>query len=249
MTFLTDMMKKKYSGEEIFAVLVESDQDRKRRRVLAIVTETVEAHRLQKMRDLLTFDKLATWRRMNGFDRVADGEDNWSHGPRLLPPTPEEYTVDLWCKVNKLKNAISMPAKTRPWQKTMNFVDGLKGKLPDEELAVIKWYVEMLSREAAQAQVTVTPVDTVQYGSPSPRTPEPSPDVCVSSWRTTRGGWTQSEASSNHHRLVRALKRPDSSVPQTRGRGRKNEPSLTAIRSLGWDRTKGETFLHLRRNA
>ena len=28
--------------------------------------------------------------------------------------------------------------KTRPWQETMDFVDGLKGKLPDEELAVMK---------------------------------------------------------------------------------------------------------------
>ena len=78
------------------------------------------------MRDLLTFEKLAIWRRINGFDRVADGEDNWSHGPRSLPLTPEEYTADLWSKVNELKNAISMPAKTRPWQKTMDFVDGLK---------------------------------------------------------------------------------------------------------------------------
>ena len=78
-----------------------------------------------------------------------------------------------------MKNAISMPAKTRPWQKTMDFVDGLKGKFPDEELAVIERYVDKRSREAAQAQVTVTPVDTVQYCSPSPQTPEPSPDVCV----------------------------------------------------------------------
>ena len=94
-TFLTDMTKKGYSEETIFAVLVESDQDRKRRRVLAIVTETIEAHRLQKMRDLLTFEKLATWRRMDGFDRVADGKDNWFHGSRSLPTTPEEYTADL----------------------------------------------------------------------------------------------------------------------------------------------------------
>ena len=79
------------------------------------------------MKDLLTSEKLATWRRMNSFDRVADGEDNWSHGPRSLPPTPEEYAADLWCKVNELKNAISMPAKTR--QKTMEFVNRLKGKL------------------------------------------------------------------------------------------------------------------------
>ena len=61
----------------------------------------------------------------------------------------------------------------------MDFFDGLKGKLPDEELAVVKRYVEKLSREAAQAQVTITPVDTVQYCSPSPQTPEPSPDVYV----------------------------------------------------------------------
>ena len=68
MRFLTGAMKKGYTEEEILAVLVESEKDRKRRRMLAIVTETVDAHRLQKMRDLLTFEKLATWRRMNGFD-------------------------------------------------------------------------------------------------------------------------------------------------------------------------------------
>ena len=68
MTFLTDVMKKGYSEEEILVVLVEPDQDRKRRRMLVIVTEIADAHRLQKMRDLLAFEKLATWRRINGFD-------------------------------------------------------------------------------------------------------------------------------------------------------------------------------------
>ena len=29
------------------------------------MTGTVDAHRLRKMRDLLAFEKLATWRRMN----------------------------------------------------------------------------------------------------------------------------------------------------------------------------------------
>ena len=114
MAFLTDVMKKGYSEEEILAVLVESEQDRKSRRVLAKVTETVEAHRLQQMKGLLTLEKLATWRRMNGFDRVVDGEDNWFHGPRLLPPTPEEFTESLWCEVNALNDAISMPARTTP---------------------------------------------------------------------------------------------------------------------------------------
>ena len=76
MTFLTDVMKKSCSEEEIFAVLVESEQDKKSRRVLAKVTETVAAYRLKQMKDLLTLEKLAIWRRMNGFDRVVDGKDN-----------------------------------------------------------------------------------------------------------------------------------------------------------------------------
>ena len=148
----------------------------------AIVTETVDANRLRKVRDLLAFEKLATWRRMNGFDRVVKGEENWFHGHRSLPLTPEQYTASLRSEFQNLKNAISMPAEpseNRPWQKTTDFVDRLKGKLPDEELAVIKRYVEKRSREATQAQVTVTPDDTVQHCSPcSPNSDMPS-DVCI----------------------------------------------------------------------
>ena len=175
MTFLTNVMKKGYSEEEILAVFVGSDQDRKRRRMLAIVTETVEAHRLQKMRDLLTFEELATWRRMNGFDRVADGEDKLFHGPRSLPPTPEKYAADLWCEVNALKDAILMPR-----QKVSNLINVIEqGKVSHEESAILKRLVEKRSREAAQAQVTVTPVGTVQHCSPCPFNPEMPPDVCL----------------------------------------------------------------------
>ena len=60
MTFLTDMIKKEYTKEEILSVLFESEKDRKRRRMLTIVTETVAAHRIQKMRDLLAFEEQAT---------------------------------------------------------------------------------------------------------------------------------------------------------------------------------------------
>ena len=60
----------------------------------------------------------------------------------------------------------------------MDFVDGLKGKLPDEELAVIKRYVEKRRREAAQTQVTVTPVNTVQHCSLCPPNPDMPSDVC-----------------------------------------------------------------------
>ena len=59
-TFLTDRMEKGYTQEEIFVVLFESEQDRKRKRMQAIVTEPVDAHRPRKMRDLLALEKLAT---------------------------------------------------------------------------------------------------------------------------------------------------------------------------------------------
>ena len=173
----TDLMKKGYTQDEIFAVMLESEREKKRRRIKAIVIETVAAHRLEKMKELLAYEKLATWRRENGFDRIAADDNQWTNRP--LPPTPEQFTQNLWCEVNALKDAISMPARTRPWQKTIEFVNGLKGKLPDEELAEIKRYVKKRSREAAQAHVTVTPVDTVQYCSPSSQTLEPPLNICV----------------------------------------------------------------------
>ena len=67
-----------------------------------------------------------------------------------------------------------MPART-PWQKTAEYVDGLKGKLPDWELAEIKRYVETRCRKEAQAQAQMTakPVGTVQHCSPN----SPNPDM------------------------------------------------------------------------
>ena len=118
---------------------------------------------------------------MNGFDQV-EGEESCFHSHRSLPPTPQEYYAGLWSEVNALKAAISIPAEdtmTRPWQKTIEFVDGLKGKLSEEELAAIKEYVEKRSREAVKVQVTVTQVGTVQHSSSCTLDPEPSPDVCV----------------------------------------------------------------------
>ena len=119
-------------------------------------------------------EELATWRRENGFDRVEAVEKNWFGDHRSLPPTPEQYYASLWCEVNALKEAISMPART-PWQKTAEFVDGLKGKLPDWELAEIKRYVEKRCRKEAQAQAQMTakPVGTVQHCSPI----SPNPDM------------------------------------------------------------------------
>ena len=73
-TFLPDMMKKGYTQDKVHAIIFESEQEGKRRWMQAIVTETVNAHRLEKMRDFLAYEKLATFRRMNGFDQVVEGE-------------------------------------------------------------------------------------------------------------------------------------------------------------------------------
>ena len=61
------------------------------------------------MKELLTFEKLVTWRRMNGFDRIAADDNLWAS--RQLSLTPEQFTQNLWSKVNALKAAISMPAE------------------------------------------------------------------------------------------------------------------------------------------
>ena len=81
------MIKKGYTQSELLAVVFESEQEKKRRRMQAIVTETVNANRLVKMRELLAFEKLATFRRMNGFDRDLDRKYDW----RSLPSTPREF--------------------------------------------------------------------------------------------------------------------------------------------------------------
>ena len=71
-----------------------------------------------------------------------------------------------------------MSGEARPWQKTREFLDGLKENLPDEELAAIERYVERRSREAAQ--VTVTPVSTAQHCIPRLLNPEIPSGVYVS---------------------------------------------------------------------
>ena len=211
----------KCSDEELKTMLDEAREASKHSRKLGRVVGIIAAHRLQQVKDLLTFEKLVNWRRMNGFDRVADGENNWFHGPRSLPPTPEKFAADLWCEVNALKNAISMPS-----QKVSILINAIEqGKVSDEKFAILKRLVEKRGREAAQVLLrqwipysTVAPVRLI----PNLR------QMYVLSSRVTRVRWARSWRSSNHHQLVRVSKRPDSSVPRTRGYGSKDEPPPTA---------------------
>ena len=96
MTFPTGVIDiRKCSDEELKTMLDEAREASNHSRKLGRVVEIVAAHRLQQMKDLLTFEKLVTWRIINGFDGVADGENNWFHAPRLLPSTPEKFAADL----------------------------------------------------------------------------------------------------------------------------------------------------------
>ena len=122
-----------------------------------------------------------------------------------------------------MKHAIS-----RPRQKVSNLINEIEeGEVGDEEFARLKWLVEKRSREAAQAQVTVTPVVTVQYSSLSPQTPEPSSCVCVK-LENNEGKMDPERGELESTSAGTGLQHPDSSVPQTRGRGIKDEPPLTA---------------------
>ena len=117
----------------------------------------------------------------------------------------------------------------------------------DEEFARIKRFVERRGRDATQ--VTVASIDTALPCSPRSRSPETSLDTRVymekkdgDMEKRTWVAWTQSETSSNHHRPVRVLKHPDSSVTQT---GRLVKPPPPAACPRTWVRIWGETLLHL----
>ena len=225
MSFLPDMVQKERTEEEVLGICFESERERNRRRLQAIVCD----HHLKQVKDFLLYNELAIWRRENGFDRVEAVEKNRLGDHRSLPPTPEQYYASLWAEVDALKEAISMPART-PWQKTAEFVDGLKGKLPDWELAEIKRYVEKRCRKEAQAQMTaVTRDDSVQHCSPI----SPNPDMPSNAFvklENNEGTMSQELEELTSLSASTGLNTPDSKkVPRTRGYGRLNESPPTAF--------------------
>ena len=99
--------------------------------------------------------------------------------------------------------------------------------MSDEEFDVLKRLVEKRGREATQ--VTVIPVATVQYCSPSPQTPEPSPDVCF-------------ELENNEGEMDPELKEPESS---SGGTGLKTSRQQCPLNEGTWEtgRTTADGFL------
>ena len=255
MTFPTGVIEiRKCSDEELKTVLDEAREAFKHSRKLDRVMGIVAAHRLKKMRELLSYQELATWRRMNGFDRVLEGEENWLHGNRSLPPTPEQHTASLRLDFEKLKHAISMPAEdavTRPRQKTMDAVHGRRSDSLDElltnfEFARIKEYVEKRSREAAQVQVTVTQVDTVQHSSPCPLDPEPSSDVCIK-FKSKEGKIGPELEELKSSSAGTGLKMPGQQCPPNEGIWEQGRTTANGFLTAGVDTAKGEESLHRRK--
>ena len=108
MTFPTGVIEiRKCSDEELKTMLDEAREASKHLRKVGRVVGIVVAHRLQQMKEFLAYEELATWRRMNDFDRTAADDNHWASRP--LPSTPQEYHASLRHEFQKLKDAISMP--------------------------------------------------------------------------------------------------------------------------------------------
>ena len=192
--------------------------------------DAVSAHRLEQMRDLLAQEQLKTWRGKNGLDR----DDSWMYGAR--PLSPQEFSASLWAEVNALKDAISMPART-PWQKTIEFVDGLKEKLPDWELAEIKQFVEKRCREETEEQMTVTLIDTVQHCSPISRTPEPPSDTYVK-LENNEGKMGQELEELKSSSAGTGLETPEQQCPPTEGVWETGRITANGLLTAGVDSRK-----------
>ena len=189
MTFSTDsswVVQMKYSEDEISAMIAESRKARKHLRKLGRVTKTVATYRLKELRHLQAIEKLATWRRTCGFDRLADGDDRWVHGP--LSPTREQITANMWSDLRALIYAIWLSGKDVSRQKEKSLISELcRGimSFTDEEFYMLKRFVERRGRDAAH--VTVASTDTALPCSPRSRNSEISFDVCVCMEKNDKG--------------------------------------------------------------
>ena len=177
----------KYTEDEVSAMIAESRQACKRLPKLCTIRKAVATHRLKELRHFHAVEKLATWRRSYGFDRLEDGDDQWVHGP--LPPTPEQTTASMWADLNALKDATLMSGKEISRQRVKSLINELDqgtASLTDEEFAMLKrTIVERGGRNAAH--VTVAPIDTARPCSPRSRSSKTTFDVRVCMERNGRG--------------------------------------------------------------
>ena len=119
-----------------------------------MLRKRVATQRLNELRHLRAIQKLAAWRRSNGFDRCDVHDGKWIHSPQ--PRTLEETTASMWADLNALKKEISMSEKERSKQR----VEGFLNELEQETASLTK----RIGRAAAH--VVVARVDTAQPCNP-----------------------------------------------------------------------------------
>ena len=189
MPFSTDssmVVKMRYSEDEMSAMLAESKEARKHLRKMGKIMKTAATHRLKELRHLHVVEKVATWRRTSGFDRIAGGDNQWVHGPSS--PTPEQIAASMWSDLNALKDAVSMSVKDESSQRPKSFINEIRqgtASFTDEEFAKLKRFMERRGRDSAH--VTVASIDTALPCSPRSRSSEISFDVCVCVEKTNEG--------------------------------------------------------------
>ena len=132
-----------------------------------------------------------------------------------------------------------MPTRT-PWQKTAEFVDGLKGKLPDWELAEIKRYVEKRCRKEAQAQAQMTaePVGTVQHCSPSSPNPDRPSGIYVK-LENNEGTMSQELEELTSSSADTGLETPGQQSPPNQGIWEQGRTIANGILTAGVDSSQG----------
>ena len=109
----------KFTECDVSSMIAESREACERLRKLGMLRKTVATHRLKELRHLRAVEKLATWRRSNGFDRCDVRDGQWVHSP--LPSTPEQTTANMWAEWNALNQAISMSGKDKSRQRVESF--------------------------------------------------------------------------------------------------------------------------------
>ena len=232
MSFLPDTIKKGWTEEEVFGICFESERERNRRRLQAIVCD----HHLKQGKEFLLYNELAIWRRENGFDRVMEGKEScFYHVHRSLPPTPEEYYASLWLEVDALKDSISIPAESRPRQK-----DSMDELLAKFDYAEIKRCMDKRCREEEQAQMTVKPVDTVQHCSPISPNPDMPSDVCFNLENEGRMDLELGKLKSSS--AVTGLNTPGQQCPPNEGIWETGKTTASGILTAGAGPSRGESI-------
>ena len=90
MTFQTGVVEmRKYSDEELKAILEESREASKYLRKIGRVMKIVADHRLQQLKHFQAREQVAIWRRAHGYDR----DDSWTHDIHFL--SSKKITADL----------------------------------------------------------------------------------------------------------------------------------------------------------